>query len=338
MTSTAEIERALITALGTIRDNWAALAESVEGGQSTGGASSTDSVTALDKLISLRHEVHMALNGWARVIVEDRPVTKEMPDGRDTLGLVDFIERHVQWLSGHEAARDAADELTEWAAKVYGVAAPKVREWVHLGDCPFVVGDEVAQWFCGGTVRARIGGEHEASCTHCEQSAVVDWWEEVLGIDTLPREPVDPQVIADLLSNRLHIRVTYRTVLNWARSNRITMHVAFGPQPEHPRFTSKSVFDARLVLDEAAHMWRECPMCGLLWHGRGDICARCYAASQVTQARWAEPRSDYPIISAPRRQTLTVVAPRDDLRPERCPYSDLPTEWCACGHAGHVGA
>jgi len=338
MTSTVDIERALMAALGTIRDNWTALIESVERGNASGGASSsTDSVTALDKLISLRHEVHLCLNGWARVIVEDRPVTKAMPDGRDTEGLITFMERHAGWFSGHEAAPDAVAELEDWAAQVFAVAQPKVREWVNLGPCPFVIVEDESARFCTGTIRVSIGGDPDPICSDCEATALVEWWEEVLGISTLPKMPVTAAVIAELLHDRLHMRVSHRTVLNWARAGRITMHVAYGPQPEEPRYTVHSVFDARLVLDEATRMWRECPMCGLLWHGRGDICSRCYTASQVAQKRYAEPKEAYPIVRISRPR-IVVEAPRDDLRPDRCEFSDLPTRWCACGHAGHQPA
>lgn len=332
--STAEIEADLTHALANLRTNWPALLEQAA---TTGGTPSADEVTSLDRRISLVYEVHLCLNGWARVIVEDRPVTKVMPDGRDTIGLIEFIDRHARWFSGHEAARDALDEITDWAGKVQAVVAPKVREWVYLGDCPFVVGDEAAEWFCAGRVRVRIGDAETASCSDCEQEGVVDWWEVVLGIETLPAEPVTAAVIAELLHDRLHMKVSHRTVLNWAKAGRITMHVAFGPQPETPRYTVRSVFDARLVLDEATRMWRECPMCGLLWHGRGDVCARCYATMQTAQTRYADPREPYPVVKIPRR-LVVIESPRDTDRPDRCHFSDLPTRWCACGHAGHTGA
>ena len=336
MSTTAQTEDALLAALKTIRTDWDALVESVEGGQSSGSAASTDVVTSLDKLISLRHEVHLCLNGWARVIVEDRPVTKAMPDGRDTIGLIDFIERHANWFSGHEAAQDAADEIAEWAEKVHAIAAPKVREHIHLGHCPFIVGEPDALRFCAGSVRVKIGGDGFGVCSDCEQEGLIEWWEDVLSIDSIPKGLVTAQAIADLLLTRLHMRVSYRTVLNWARADRITMHVAFGPQPEQRRFTTKSVFDARMVIDEATRLWRECPMCGLLWQGVGDICSRCYAASQVAQTRYAEPKEIYPVRFVSRPKVVPV--PRDDTRPQRCPYSDLPTQMCACGHAGHVSA
>lgn len=333
--STEQIEADLQHALGVLRTNWAAMLEQAS---TAGGTPSADEVTSLDRRISLIYEAHLCLNGWARVIVEDRPVTKVMPDGRDTIGLIDFIDRHAQWFSGHEAAKDAVDEISEWAEKIRSVTAPKVREYVYLGDCPFVIGDEAAEWFCAGRVRVKIGGDaQDAECSDCGQEGVVDWWEEVLGIDTLPTQPVTAAVIAELLHDRLHMKVSHRTVLNWARAKRITMHVAFGPQPEEPRYTVRSVFDARLVLDEATRMWRECPMCGLLWHGRGDVCARCYSAMQVAQKRYAEPKEAYPVVSVPRR-LVVVASPTDTDRPNRCHYSDLPTQWCACGHAGHTGA
>ena len=70
MMSTAQVEDHLNVALDTIRGLWPVLLMESKG---VGvGSASSDEVTALDRRISLRHEVTLCLNGWARVIVEDR--------------------------------------------------------------------------------------------------------------------------------------------------------------------------------------------------------------------------------------------------------------------------
>ena len=182
MTTTAQTEDALLAALDTIRTHWPALLVTSICGSS--GPSGSDDVTSLDRRISLRHEVTLTLNGWARVIVEERDLTHGLPLGHDTLGLVTLLERWARWFSGHEAVHDCVAELTEAAREVRSTAAPKRREWVYLGDCPFVIGD----WFCSGQVRAWPDGDRMPSCSDCGQEAVVEWWEEVLDVGPLTWE------------------------------------------------------------------------------------------------------------------------------------------------------
>ena len=335
-TSTADLEEQILRALADIRKHWHALLPDAPGAiRPTRAAArrlytlpdddeSGADLPRLDVTVDLRREVTLALNGWARVIVEDRALTKVIPNGADTLGLVAFLERHAQWFSGHEAAPEAADELTGWAEEVRAAAEPRKRDWVILGPCPFVIEER----FCPGRVRSAI---HDGAWAHCSEhgeEAITEWWEQVLGIDTLPKDLIGPKEVADLLAQRLFIRVTHRTVLNWTKGGRLTQHVAFGPQPETPRCTTHSVYDARLVLDEAARMGRACATCGNEFAGRGDQCARCISATP-TAARHAEPKPAFIIGIAPRRPK--VEDPTDTDRPERCHWSDLIIGQCACG-------
>jgi hypothetical protein len=211
VTTTAEIERALISALGTIRDNWAALM--VPSG--SGGVASKPQPKALytladdderdhdlppvDVRIDMRREVTLALNSWARVIVDDRNLTHALPLGTDTLGLVALIERHAQWFSGHEAAPDAVDELHSWAGRVKAAATPQRRDWMPLGTCPLEIeqhGEPLG--VCGGQVRAYPG--HDPRCQKCGTEADVAWWERVM----FPDVELSQLVTADELVLVLH--------------------------------------------------------------------------------------------------------------------------------------
>ena len=194
--STAQIEKALLEALGVIRSYWPAMLL-------TGGSSSIagkpsprslytrpdhderdDDLPPIDRRVSLSQEVTVCLNGWARVIVEDRDLSHGLPNGTDTLGLVTLLERHARWFSGHEAAEDARDELAAYAGKIRATVMPTRRDWMYLGDCPFVVDD----WFCQGRVRAFYDARLTA-CTDCGQEAVTEWWLDVLGvISTITRD------------------------------------------------------------------------------------------------------------------------------------------------------
>lgn len=190
MTELAATERALTTALGTIRDHWAALVEPA----GSGGVASKpvprslytrddhderdDDLPNLDRRIALRHDVTLSLHGWARIIVEDRHLTHGLPLGTDALGLCDLIERHAVWFSGHEAATDATDELTAWAGRVRAAAVPQRREWMPIGTCPLDIDSENGPVTCAGQVRAHPGREPE--CHKCGTTGSADWWERVM--------------------------------------------------------------------------------------------------------------------------------------------------------------
>lgn len=175
MNDTAATERALLTALGTIHEHWAALIAPTSSGGT--GTASSDVITGLDRRVSLRHEVTLSLNSWARLIVEEKHLTHHLPLGTDTLGLIEFLQRWARWFSGHEAATDAADELNTLANQVHTTAAPPPREWHYLGDCPFIVED----WFCAGQVRQPAADpDAPAICTDCGQTGEQLWWEDVI--------------------------------------------------------------------------------------------------------------------------------------------------------------
>lgn len=188
MTQLEQTETTITAACDTIRTNWAALiAMGTPSGAARGGPKSaqitaddhdpTDAdVDRLTRIVSLRRFARDVLNGWCRVIMEDRPVTKALPDGSDVPGMCAFLARHAQWFSGHEAATDATDELAAIARHVRRYVDPPRRDFVWLGDCPFVIDD----WFCAG--RVRTTGDDEAACTDCGQAAIVEWWIHVLGV------------------------------------------------------------------------------------------------------------------------------------------------------------
>lgn len=322
MTEDHRISEALTEQLAIIEDCWAELTE--PSASPSVGAATSDVITPLDRRISLAHEVTLTLNGWARVVVEDRPVTHYVPLGSDTLGLVVFLRRHALWLSGHEAARDALDEIRSAAHRVETTARPPKPEWVYLGDCPFVVED----WFCSGRVRVRIGDDSTmAACSDCEQTGFVEWWEQVLGIDTLPKAVHAPE-LAKLIYTRLHVRVTERTVRNWERDGQVHAIEAFGPQPAIRRY------DPRSVITEVALLGRACPSCGRLWGGFGNVCLACFSAELHARPRRASER-----LSTPAPRPLPFVGridpPADPVEVDEegmrlCDRSDLPQSWCAC--------
>lgn len=235
--STAQTEDALLAALADIRAHWPALLEGGSGGSQ--GAPSSDEVTPLDRRVSLRHEVTLTLNSWARVIVEDRPLTSCLPLGTDTLGLVTLIERHARWFSGHEAAHDCLAELQEAARQVRNTAAPSMRGWMHLGDCPFAVGlVRVAHL---PTTEPVLDDDH-ALCSDCGQIGPTLWWEEV--ITGKCREEVPRNELPELIYNAFGRRVSRPTLHRWIKSGELA-RVDYVRVPEW--FNRAQVLDAVTV-------------------------------------------------------------------------------------------
>lgn len=189
--SLVQIEEATLAALADIRRHWSQM-RTTKGAAS--GRASADPVNGLDRLISARYDVQIVLNGWCRLIMEDRPVTKALPRGDDVPDMVAFLERHARWMSGHEAAEDMMVEIQDRAKIVKGFAVPERREWMSIGSCPLEVPTEDGGVrACGGQVRAWPEGiakvdergqivteERSPTCQGCGTEAVVAWWERTM--------------------------------------------------------------------------------------------------------------------------------------------------------------
>lgn len=205
LTESQHIEQRITQALVTIRREWPALRLGPPSSSPGGGAKSAqitaddhkrgewhvlgDSVVDVDAMTrcsTLRRTVTDVLNSWSRVVMEDRPVEHALPDGRSAESMCIFLERHAQWMSGHEAADDMADEVEGLAKGVTRFTQPQRREWINLGSCPLEVeaetDDGLAMVTCGGQVRAwpraeDRDGEVMARCRRCGVEAVPSWWE-----------------------------------------------------------------------------------------------------------------------------------------------------------------
>ena len=127
--------------------------------------------------------------------------------------------------------------------------------------------------------------------------------------------------------------VTDRTIRNWTRDRIIQPYAEpFGPAPRWIRY------DPAAVMATVSRMGRPCVMCGDVWEGQGDLCRSCFTTALGGPTR-REDKRPTPVPPRPRPLLRVVVdAPTDTDRPDRCHFSDLPTRWCACGHAGHTGA
>lgn len=193
-----------------------------------GVGKSADPVNGLDRRVSLIHDVTLTLNGWARIVVEDRGTTHGIPLGSDGPGLCIFLERHGDWMSTHPASRDALDEVTTAAARVQLSAFPPQREWVTIGECPCTVADEGGNSVvCGGQVRAYPDDPTKArirqpSCERCGHEDTFDWW-----VSQIVPEAADlataTSVIAAIAFRHNHL-LSHEQIRQWAARGFIQRH------------------------------------------------------------------------------------------------------------------
>lgn len=96
-----------------------------------------------DETVAVRSAIRSVLQSWARLVADERGV----PGAGDTevRGLLRFLVCHLDWLCGHPAAQDLADEVAELLASAGVPAGPAPQASAPLGPC--------SQPGCGGTLR-----------------------------------------------------------------------------------------------------------------------------------------------------------------------------------------
>ena len=212
-------------------------------------AETTADIDGDTRLVSLRREVVDCLNGWSRVVMEDRPVTEVLPDGLSAVSMCTFLERHAQWMSGHGAAEDMAGEVERLARNVKAVTQPQRREWINLGSCPLEVeaetDDGLVMQTCAGQVRAwpretDEDGQVMARCRRCGTEAVASWWERQMFDDAELKVTLTDAEVVTFVHRAYGKVITQATVRQWVKRKII--------QPS-------DTVDGRRVFDRHALVW-----------------------------------------------------------------------------------
>ena len=234
MTDLHTLETTMLDSLAAITTQWDAMLEPTTSG-GTGGSQSAritaddhaDTEADIDRttrIVSLRRFTVDVLNGWSRVVMEDRPVTSALPDGSSAPSMVEFLQGHAQWMSGHDAAQDCADELTDVAKRITALVRPQRREWMALGSCPVEqeFDAEKGPEVCGGQVRAfpraeDREGEVMATCRRCGTEAVASWWERQMFTDPELRQWLTDAELVPFLHSTFGIVVKEATIRQWVK-------------------------------------------------------------------------------------------------------------------------
>lgn len=274
MTEAQQLEQRLTKALTAIRAHWPALIPSRPSSGQPGGGDRTALITADDhrkdgrwhvlgdghndvdpttRLATIKRTTIDVLNGWCRVIMEDRPVEEALPDGRSVDSMSRFLATHAQWMSGHEAAHDMADEVVEIAQAIKRHVSPEPPSSWKIGDCPLEVEQDGVMVVCGGAVRYREDyrdkdGEAMPKCGRCGQEAVVSWWEDRMFDDPELRKMLTYDDVATLAHRILGRPVHRHTVKMWANREII--------KPSGERDDKGRVLFAREATVYALDLWK----------------------------------------------------------------------------------
>ena len=185
----------------------------------------------IDKIVSLRRFAQDQLSSWCRVVIEDRNITNgaTLPLGTDVVAMAAFMEREADWLSGHDTAQDARDELVDLAHRCHLIAFPTRRESMSIGRCPLEVpGEQDVLTVCGGDVRSRpaTDGDHDgqawAACNRCGEVAVANWWAERMFVDGEASPLVTIGELVAVIAYRLQVVVTHDQIRQWKHRKKIT--------------------------------------------------------------------------------------------------------------------
>lgn len=187
-------------------------------------------IRRIDRIVSLRRYAVDVLNSWARVVMEDRPITNpaSLPLGTDVEQMAGFIERQADWISGHEAAQDCRDELVELSRHCHRIVNPPARESMSIGHCPLEIpGEQDVLEECRGDVRVRLlsddqPGEASATCNRCGEVAVASWWAERMFLDGEASPLVTIGELVAVIAYRLKIVVTHDQIRQWKHRGKVT--------------------------------------------------------------------------------------------------------------------
>jgi hypothetical protein len=84
-------------------------------------------------VVALRTEMRTVLASWASLVVDEHGVRQ--PPGRDVPALAGYLGTHLNWLSEHAAATDAATEIEAVVRDAENMLSSGHRVRVELGTC-----------------------------------------------------------------------------------------------------------------------------------------------------------------------------------------------------------
>lgn len=223
MTDTAD---QIAASLHKLRAAWPHMLQPGPRGR-TGGANTTGSreapTPAPIDILSLRREVCEVLASWCRVVIDDAvDVEGGHMDARLNSGDADqmagWLLTWADYLGGHDAGDDAAQEIGKMAHKCHAIANPQRKDWMALGTCPL----KVEAGTCGGQVRGYPDSDRQPTCQRCGTEAAWRWWETQMFQGAEIREWLTDADVVDFVRLAYGTKIEQATVRQWVRRGVLT--------------------------------------------------------------------------------------------------------------------
>lgn len=128
-------------------------------------------------VLSLRRWTAEQLAAWCLVVIEDRDLKHASVSTQDVPGMCAFLLRHADYLAGHEAGREASDEIDRAATACEEVAVDLRRRRFKVGPCisheTSDLGERVP---CRGTIVAYLSNDQTMlPWLHCDTDEQHSW-------------------------------------------------------------------------------------------------------------------------------------------------------------------
>jgi len=122
-----------------------------------------------ENVVTVRSDMAATLRSWATLVVDHRRVQgPRWPEVRD---LVAFLLHHLDWLAGHPAAGDFADEIRGLVSGTRNVLDPGMTDALAVSSCEHPG--------CAEPVLVRFGvrhpGRHPVACTAGHRVPAQHW-------------------------------------------------------------------------------------------------------------------------------------------------------------------
>lgn len=160
-------------------------------------------------VLDARSEALSRLNGWTRVVLEERGLHASV-DGGDAHAMGKLLKAHADWLADHPAADDVLAELEDSARRCQGIAEP-FAALKFAGVCDVCAGD-----LMGDGKTARCKGCHQVTDAAYQEGRIQ---EAVRGRLMTAQELV---TLSPQLGKRLH-RFQFD---RWVRAGKIGSHTS----------------------------------------------------------------------------------------------------------------
>lgn len=268
-TETQRIEDAITKACQDIRELWddtlptGTPARPISASSRGGGIIAADNdptnadIDPTTRALSARRHTLDILRPWCALIIDDRPVKNPTthPNTNNAHDMAAFIERHAQWLSGHQDATDARDELQTRATELTTLQPPRMTHDEYLrtarperwfiGRCPLAPDTNNAQPQpeptepeppCDGRVYAypddttteeRHINSYDrrrdpwAVCDRCGTRGVTTWWERTV-FNTETARVIGVDDIIRIAATQFGRHISKQAVWQWVSRGKLT--------------------------------------------------------------------------------------------------------------------